>query len=194
MKRILGILVVLFVLSIASVSAQNRSRYKVGDYYADDTKEGVVFWVKASGRHGKLVSLVADRSEWCTDEQYQKYIAIGATSETDGKANTDKIMARADSAAYPAVAWCRKLGKDWYLPAIEELMLLMLDDSVRNAVNKTLESLGAKKLHNVKQWEIYWSSTEVDESCVWGVYMNPGNPNFSLKYGDDICVRAVATF
>ncbi len=176
----------------------NIGKYKVGDYYNDGTKEGVVFWVDESGKHGKIVSLTQKELSWCTKTQYDKKIAVGTTSRTDGKANTDKVMARADSAGYPAFVWCRDKGNDWYLPAIDELELLLLKDSVRNAVNKTLESWGATKLSN-KDDELgwYWSSTEFADSesefCAWYFIMFHGLTYYRNKlYGG--YVRAVSAF
>ncbi len=167
--------------------------YKVGDYYNDGTKEGVVFDVWDGGKHGKIVSLDQKKLQWCTNEQYKKKIIVGAESKTDGKANTDKIMARTDSAEYPAFVWCRNKDDVWYLPAIEELKLLLLDDSVHDAVNRTLESRGTTKLFNRGDLVWYWSSTEDDGICAWTVDMDYGNTYDDLKnsYG---YVRAVVQF
>ena len=102
------------------VSAPIKS-YKVGDYYNEGGKEGVVFEVSADGRHGKIVSLDEANLPWCTDEQFERAIVVGASSTTDGKANTDRVMARSDSDEYLAFVWCRAKGRDWYLPAKDEL-------------------------------------------------------------------------
>ena len=171
--------------------------YKVGDYYNNGTKEGVVFYVDATGKHGKIVSLAQKYLQWCTKAQDDKGIVVGTTSKTDGKANTDKVMTRADSREYTAFVWCRNMGKSWYLPAIEELKLLLLNDSVHDAVNKTLESRGATKLYNKGGLKGYWSSTEYADYkpkfCAWFVDMYDGltyngYKNFSFY------VRAVSAF
>ncbi len=169
-----------------------KKSYKVGDYYNDGTKEGVVFWVDETGKHGKIVSLTQKDLPWCTEAQYDKKIEVWATSETDGKANTDKVMARADSREYTAFVWCRNMGRSWYLPAIEELILLLGNDSVYDAVNKTLEGRGAKKMDQL--W--YWSSTESAINagfCAWYVSMGSGGTNYGTKY-NDCYVRAVSAF
>ncbi len=169
--------------------------YKVGDYYNDGTKEGVVFYVDATGKHGKIVSLDEVDIGWCTFAQYYKEIVVGATSKTDGKANTDKVMARADSTEYPAFVWCRNMGKDWYLPAEEELSLLLLDYLVYKAVSKTLESRGATKLKNLGEDGYYWSSTEYAGNpelyarYVVMVYCSRSNDKYANSY-----VRAVSAF
>lgn len=174
----------------ATQSATTKT-YKVGDYYNDGTKEGVVFWVDATGKHGKIVSLDQEKLGWCTAD---KKIFVGATSEKDGKVNTDKVMALTGSAKYPAFVWCRNKGKDWYLPALYELIRLLINDSVRNAVNKTLENRGGTKLYyNTGKWECYWSSTEQTELYAWLVNIyniyNKDDYKFFHYY-----VRAVSAF
>lgn len=68
--------------------------YKVGDYYNENGKEGVVFEVSADGNHGKIVSMVqsADWIQWSSDEN-EKVRLIGADSKTDGAYNMSKIKA-----------------------------------------------------------------------------------------------------
>ena len=159
--------------------------------YNDGTKEGVVFWVDETGKHGKIVSLAHATLPWCTEAQYDKKIAVGATSKTDGKANTDKVMARADSREYTAFVWCRNMGKSWYLPAIEELKLLLLDDAVYNAVNKTLESRGYIKIFYSVAIS-HWSSTESNKFGAW--YADNQSGNYTKQRYVDCTVRAVAQF
>ena len=162
--------------------------YKVGDYYDDGTKQGVVFYVDATGQHGKIVSLDQVVKEWCTKKQYKKMIVVGASSESDGKANTDKVMSRRDSAEYYAFVWCRAKGNDWYLPAIDELKLLY---SVRDTINSTLKERGGKTLFG---W--YWSSTEYEKDekfYAWDVYMDEGYTHgYGKNYISYVC--AVSAF
>ena len=165
-----------------------KNRYKVGDYYDDGTKQGVVFDVWDGGRHGKIVSLDQDYEQWCSDAQYNRRVVTGASSNSDGKANTDKVMLRKDSAEYSAFVWCRAKGKDWYLPANDELKLLLHDNRVRQAVNRTLNERGGNTLY-----VYYWSSTEEDEFCARDVYMGYGNTHTNPKDYDGY-VRAVSAF
>jgi hypothetical protein len=65
----------------------------------------------------------------------------GATSTSDGKANTDTLVAL--GGAYEAATTCRGLGSDWYLPAMDEL-------------NKLYTNRAA--IGGFAGW--YWSSTE----------------------------------
>ncbi|MBO5972478.1 MAG: DUF1566 domain-containing protein, partial [Alistipes sp.] len=159
--------------------------YKVGDYYDDGTKQGVVFEVWDGGRHGKIVSLDEVKKQWCSDAQYVKYIVVGASSKSDGKANTDKVMSRSDSAEYPAFVWCRAKGEDWYLPAFDDVYLLR---RVRDAINSTLNERGCNTLSRY-----HWSSTESNGFCAWYVNMNNGLTGTNYKYRN-YYVRAVSAF
>ena len=179
-----------------SVPSYYKSTYKVGDYYDDGTKQGVVFDVWDGGRHGKIVSLDQGVEQWCTDAQNKKGIVVYARSMSNGKANTDKVMSRSDSAEYPAFVWCRAKGKDWYLPAIDELKLLLLDRSVHQAVNSTLKEHRGDILLDIGEWELYWSSTEYEydnEFCAWYVDVYNGLTNYGEKFMI-CCVRAVSAF
>ena len=166
------------------VSAPIKS-YKVGDYYIKGGKEGVVFEVSDDGRHGKIVSLFEAKLPWCTDEKYYRAIVVGASSTTDGKANTDRVMARWDSDEFSAFEWCRSKGKDWYLPAEDELKSI---SAAKEKINVTLERLG--KIINDY---FYWSSTEEDEIRAWSVGMYGGYTNYDFKFSN-LYVRAVSAF
>lgn len=158
-------------------------RYKVGDYYNENGKEGVVFEVDTSGLHGKIVGMKkSGMLKWSTDNKTW----IGASDKENGM-NNQRTIERIDGwrKKYPAFAWCAKQGGGWYLPAIEELRRLF---AVRDVINRTLELQGGIRLEY-----LYWSSTEFKDFCAWYVTMNNGNaldyykPN--LTY-----VRAVSAF
>lgn len=161
--------------------------YSVGDYYDDGKRQGVVFAVSDDGRHGKIVSLDQTREQWCTEGQYKKKSVVGASSESDGKSNTDKVMARADSEEYPAFQWCRAKGDEWYLPSLEELELLY---KVKDKVNKTLRDKSMEELIN--SW--YWSSTEKNSDRAWYVNMCHGYTTSCLSEIYQFSVRAVSAF
>lgn len=160
--------------------------YQVGDYYDDGKRQGVVFEVSDDGRHGKIVSLDETKGKWCTEGKSKQRSVVGASSDSDGKSNTDKVMARADSEEYPAFQWCRTKGGEWYLPSKEELKLLY---KVKDKVNKTLRD----KSMEVLGYNWYWSSTEKDRNFAWNVYMYDGGTYNRIKYFGDY-VRAVSAF
>ena len=61
--------------AVAPIVSQPVERtWKVGDYYNVDGKEGVVFWVDETGKHGKIVSLDQADMQWCTQDEYKKQL------------------------------------------------------------------------------------------------------------------------
>ncbi|MBP3498423.1 MAG: PEGA domain-containing protein [Alistipes sp.] len=174
--------------SQTSQTSSSSKIYKVGDYYNDGVKEGVVFEVSADGRHGKIVSMKrsAELLEWSSDSAEQKRL-IGANSETNGAANMAKVKSISGwRDKYPAFKWCADLGEGWYLPSKEEL----------HTIYKCKDKLNPKLTDKLIA---YWSSTEDDykyssgEFCAWLVDMDFGNTNDGIKY-DNGYVRAVSAF
>lgn len=169
-------------------------RYKVGDYYNVDGKRGVVFEVDTTGEHGKIVSLTEKGLYWSTDEEYDRAIVMGAIHRAEGLWN-QRIIERIDGwrEKYPAFAWCAAQGDGWYLPAIEEVKILLLNKTVHDVVNRTLERVGGVALSagGTEAW--YWSSTEVDEYCAVDVILACGEECCEPKAADP-SVRAVSAF
>ena len=191
MKKILSILLVAFMA--IGVNAGNGNKtvtggpYKVGDYYNDGTKEGIVFVVYDGGYHGKIVSVDESNEQWAVDAVDQN--ATHATSKGGGMGNMNKIKKLPNwKSNYPAFAWCASLGEGWYLPAVGELLLIYENKSI---INRRLNERGYGEFLD----EFYWSSTEdVDNSdCAWGVYMGDGDTHNFSKIGNS-CVRAVSAF
>lgn len=193
------------VLGDTTESLSSSKMYKVGDYYNDGVKEGVVFEVSADGKHGKIVSMMQSAKiiKWSSDEAAQMCF-IGADNKTDGAYNMTKIKSISGwQSKYPAFKWCADIGDDWYLPAIEELEKFALDDDTHREVNHTLAAKGGTKLYNCynrDEFEMYWSSTECDcrddsgEFRSWYVLMDEaavGTCRKGLGLGS---VRAVARF
>ena len=172
--------------------SQNTVTYKVGDYYNENGIEGVVFEVRNGGRHGKIVSMDTTQTQWDTRVKFRLFnrngVCTNADSETDGKVNTDKIMARSDRDYFLAFTWCRAKGDSWYLPAKSELMEIYRN---RHAINETMS-----KHDGVGLFSNYWSSTEYaadSKFCAWRVHMRDGGTSYNLK---DVFnyVRAVSAF
>ena len=163
-------------------SSKTSAPYKVGDYYNDGTKEGVVFEVSNGGYNGKIVSLKQNHCQWA-----KKSVETGATSETDGMYNMRKIRSlRKWQKDYPAFAWCASLGKGWYLPTLEELKTIKYQRAV---INNTLKALGVSEIMN--RW---WSSTEGRFSDAYDVTMlDGGTYGYSDKH-HNAYVRAVSAF
>lgn len=174
--------------------------YKVGDYYDDGKKQGVVFEVSADGKHGKIISLTesSENLRWSSDREERNRL-IGADDKMNGANNMAKVKAIAGwREKYPAFAWCADLGEGWYLPAIEELKLFTLNYEIHDAVNRTLATKG-EKLAEKGVFRRYWSSTERNYKytngvfSAWQVRMVAGDA-LSLDKNDDYYVRAVSAF
>lgn len=192
MKKILSIL--LIALMAIGVNAGNGNRtvtgapYKVGDYYNDGIKEGIVFVVYDGGYHGKIVSIDESRELWVGETVCENVTA--ATSKGDGMGNMNKIKRQPNwKTNYPAFAWCASLGDGWYLPAVDELLLIYENKSI---INRKLNEKGYGEVVD----ELYWSSTEVEEEpdCAWFVYMIDGDSNYNSKNYIEFSVRAVSVF
>lgn len=168
--------------------------YKVADLYPNDTDPvGVVYSVSHNGTHGYVVSIdQSEDSEWYTGLSYLD----GATSETDGMANTSIIMREIESypdyyplftvikeknlARYPNLTYEDYVSGAtdiWYLPSIAELEYLY---SVVDKINSTgtayqeisdaLTSCDGMQFNkNFSPWgEVkYYSSTETSSSTVY---------------------------
>lgn len=174
-------------------------RYSVGDYYDDDGKRGVVFEVWDDGAHGKIVSLDEVKAAW--DSRSKRNWVNGeivewegartdASSASNGKGNTDKIMRRADAQHYEAFNWCRGKGGGWYLPANSELMAISRNFKL---INTTLRQYGDVLSYDAG----YWSSTEYaeyqPEFSAYIVNLAGGDCRFNDKYFN-FHVRAVSQF
>ena len=177
------------------VSRPVERTWKVGDYYNVDGKEGVVFWVDETGRHGKIVSLDQVEKQWCSNAECKKRLTGIASDKYDGMRNLQSIQKISDwRNKYPAFAWCADHGDGWYLPAIKELELLLLNEEVHDAVNNQIAREGKAKLFSIGEYfKFYWSSTEQSERCAWGVGMGGGDTSYGGRSNFGY-VRAVSAF
>ena len=127
-------------------------------------------------------------------------ITVIATCGTDGRANTDVILASTCNGTYAANAvnayqtsncsadFCQK-GK-WFLPSAKELNTIY---SFKSAINNTLSllsSIGASNLTG----NFYWSSTKYDKYSAWVLLMVNGDKGTYGKYRESFYVRPVLAF
>ena len=184
--------------SSASTPDVSEKRYKVGDYYNENGKEGVVFEVSADGRHGKIVSMnqSPEKLQWCSDNKERKRL-IGASSETDGAKNMAVVKAiQGWESMYPAFKWCADLGEGWYLPAMNELSGLNSQEVI-DAVKRTIKAKGGQEYGSGNLWKVnkwYWASTECNRykksHSAWG----GGGIYSTLSKSSNLYVRAVSAF
>ena len=168
--------------STTKLGPKTSAPYKIGDYYNDGTKEGIVYEISYGGYKGKIVSLEQNQCEWS-----EKEVDADEASSTDGMYNMQKMRSLQNwQNDYPAFAWCASLGEEWYLPALIELKAIYAQ---RSAINKALKAKGKPELEN--DW--HWSSRQYDESCAWIIYMGDGYTTYDKKHCYNY-VRAVSAF
>ncbi|MFD0980326.1 hypothetical protein [Tropicimonas aquimaris] len=82
---------------------------------------GTLIYAGTSGGN-RLYTSAADQGQIAWNNGTSNWTMAGATSPSDGVANTDTLVALSDAGApYQAAAACRGLGPEWYLPARDEL-------------------------------------------------------------------------
>ena len=171
--------------AVAPIVSQPVERtWKVGDYYNVDGKEGVVFWVDETGKHGKIVSLDEAKLRWCTYREFNKQKQIGASSDWDGNVNLSAVKNEdAWAEKYPSFSWCSNHGAQWYLPAYKELFELFKTEVVER-VNDTLGNYGLDRI----QIDLsYWSSTEAASTQVFVIHHKRESSDFSDFLWLDVC-------
>lgn len=141
---------------------------------------GIVVWVDTSGRSGLIASVdnLSTYAQWYSGTDTPP--TTGAVSDSDGRANTDKIIAVQQNGVYAAKICKDYRGggySDWFLPSIGQLQLMYEQK---------------KYLNNVDDY-IYWSSTEY-----YGLFAEQllllGNHVYFTYKGSNAAVRAVRTF
>ena len=175
--------------------------YKVGYYYDDGKKQGVVFDVSTDGKHGKIVhlkQLKTNGQAWFHGHDWdERDVApdLRAKDRKNGAANTYIVKKQTNwQAKYPLHAWCLSLGFGWYMPAIDDVEKIFRNSGL---LNKMLTTKGAAELYTNSH--SYWSSTayEADNRYAYigqtykGQYRAIHN---SKSAGHGIYVRAVAGF
>ena len=133
-------------------------------YPGDRISEGIVFYVDSSGERGLMAAAhdLEDEVSWMSVPTDLN----NAESFVEGFGNTASIVHQAGASA-AAAYYCDTLtmhGKDdWYLPAIDELVLL---NDARYQFNRAAgedEDIGSTGLTADR----YWSSTESDATEAW---------------------------
>jgi len=173
--------------------------YKVGWYYNQNGKEGVVCEIDASGKHGKILNLrhSPNSLQWST-YNYSRHSdnLIGANSDYDGEYNTNIIKKQSDwRKRYEAANYCVNLGPGWYFPARFELLNVVKNKDV---LNKTLKEYGGDEIYH------YWSSTEsadrssvhpdVNDAMAYYVMTFDTKPEGHQFQFNSVTVRAISRF
>lgn len=150
---------------------KTKAPYKVGDFYYDGVRSGIVFEASEDGNEGKIVSMYEQGEASWTFSRDESDRLIGANSMIDGRHNLDAVKCRKDwDKYYPAFSTGTSDGDGWYLPAYLELKKLYdCHDLINN------------RLYEGFQNNIYCSSTE--DTGPYGIVA------FGLSFGDGSTVK-----
>lgn len=175
-------------LSLTGSPNTNQTKYAVGDF----AQGGIVFWTTPDSLHGKVVyinELIANdgttRDNWSSVTNLQS----GAASLTDGALNTSIIINQSGH-TFSAAQTCTNLiangYDDWYLPAIDEVLLALDNITI---VNQAIIDYGGS------EFLTGWSSTE-DSATTAFIYFLPLSPPNSASNDKDgnWPIRAVRSF
>lgn len=148
--------------------------YEIGDYYNANGLRGVVCQLNEEGTHGLLISMEEATLPWSVFAKKEEWRRTGVADRKDGSANmaameryiADNGLSWSD---FPAFDWCRRQGEGWYLPSIDELIVIghlynggsriRSNRQTRQRFNDSLKSNGGERMDRMMY---YFSSTELD--------------------------------
>lgn len=180
--------------------------YEVGELYDRDGVRGVVCWLDETGQHGLVISLDEIYLPWNIFRKPDLRV-VGFDERKDGMLNMEKAAAyiAANNLTwddFAAFKWCRDKGEGWYLPAIDELLLIghnynggtrmKNNRAARNRFNDVLKENGGKRMDRLVY---YFSSTEMDEKNAFTTHMGIEPPYvIEIPKNNKFLVRAVHKF
>ena len=157
---------------------KTNTQLSIGEQFAG----GIIFYIDNTGKHG-LVCAAYDQSKSISwyNGTFVSTNAKGAKIGT-GKTNTNKIVKSQGSGNY-AAGICQDLilngYSDWYLPSIDELVLMY----------ENLKVPGKSNFADAG----YWSSSEIDKENAYEKGFGYGYTYSNGKYSE-FCVRAIRSF
>ena len=180
-KKILFLAVSLFFLTTSCKKDSNEGLPVVELKLGDVHQGGIIFLLDASGEHG-LIAANADQSTtapWWNGS----FLNIGATSTTNGSANTTLIINAQGPMATYAAKICRDYRggqfNDWFLPSKDQLNALYLQKTSVGGFSN----------------DIYWSSTEFEAASAWvQSFMDGHQHTDNTSDGAGVHTRAIRAF
>lgn len=154
---------------------------------------GIVVELDDSKRHGKLMSIVQTELPFLT---ISTSFSNSANDMNDGIKNCNIIKSNPEwRKLLPALSWCSDLGKDWYLPAINELSQILSNSNIKDLLNNSLSHISSPLLADVNSGAKYCSSTEYNIIPNWVWYYSVRRQAAYYGTKDDVYyVRAMAKF
>ncbi len=181
-------------------------KFEIGDYYDYNGIKGVVCALSDNHLHGLVISLDEVYLHW---DEYRKpdLRKTGIAHNSDGEANMKAVEEYIAANGltwdhFPAFKWCKDHGEGWYLPSIDELLLIshnynggnrvQFDRHTRNKFNQSLKDNGGERMDRMVY---YFSSTEKDEKEALTVHMGLEPPYvIPIPKYNKFLVRAVHKF
>lgn len=163
-----------------------------GHYVGEEFGGGVVFYTysDATGEHGLIVNTEEFLAPWGLDGTDVN----SCESSWNGAANTTSIMS-AGALSTDAAGICVNLStggnSDWYLPAIDELILLFEN---RFTVNMALEGISGADLLQYLSANQYCSSTEVSAGGCMGFKCQLFETSLGTGKNYSTYIRAIRKF
>lgn len=205
---------------ITLIASAEDKVYKIGDYYDDGNGvRGYVFEVSADGKHGKIVAVPIRSGGPLFEPSYSELIEAGipksryehasasdwrseimwcgATSETDGAANTAKLLNKYKELKTKYRFDRRYLGdidiegrlyqvngttndvdnNSWYIPALKELesfYAAVAQDNLNQLIKTDI--INSNHLGNVGDREFYWNNyLKIPQGFFWSSTQIPND-------------------
>ncbi len=139
----------------------------------DDRKKclGVVFSIDSKDNSkGKIVSIVNTNTYWSSNFAFNNI-----QNTEDGEINYSTIVPLVDINCYKAYSYCNSLGDGWYLPALNELIVLF---NSREALNKLWIITPEEEFET----GLFWCSTEYDGNKAYAYNVDRGYMEMINKY------------
>ena len=166
------------------VSRFPKGSYQIGDFYRDQTKEGIVVEVSKDKKHGKIIALndLQGKLPWSINS-----IVDFEKRNNCGTQNLQEIKQKENwEVEYPAFAGCAAKGKEWYLPSYDELCLVYEN---KEELSEKAVLFGGQAFQQAR----YWSSSEYDSLFSWFVNFGNGVTNSAVK-SLPLLIRPFANF
>lgn len=168
-------------------SQPSEVRYVLGQYYDYNGVRGIVCMLNEERTHGLVLSLDEVMVEWSLFRK-GNLVEVGAVHRTDGTENMAAVARYIEQTNgkwedFPAFKWCRELGEGWYLPSVDEMLVIgnnfnggnrqHIDRKMRLLFNENLKAHGGKRI-NAKGF--YYTSTEVNDRLSMMTHMGTEVP------------------
>jgi hypothetical protein len=183
------------------VTGGSTSSAALDSLYGKTYQGGLIAYLNTTTGTG-LIAAATDQStgiQWTMSAHQSTTVPNGATSTTDGLANSNAIVAQAGAGSTYAAGLCRAYSapgdgglNDWYLPSKDELNYLWENLADSDGDNS---NTGPTDPNNLGGFAIngYWSSTEYDNFSAWSQNFSTGSQYFYYKLNSTY-VRAVRAF